>query len=146
MEAFRRMHNRSGRQKHRGTDRFLAVAAGTGHGQILPCAPDGAGGLGADEIGLFSYGEPVKGRAIRTFPAFARALTAATLKVQANQHLHSDDWQRTLYINTLDVGTTDFHISVETKDALVREGERGAENYLKWFGDPGEDPVNRLPG
>ncbi|MDD3545639.1 MAG: patatin-like phospholipase family protein [Kiritimatiellae bacterium] len=100
----------------------------------------------AEEIGLFRYGEPVRGRPIKTFPAFALALTAGMMQVQENQHLHSDDWQRTLYINTLDVGTTDFNISVETKDALVREGERGAENYLKWFGDPGEDPVNRLPG
>ena len=27
------------------------------------------------------------------------------------QHLKSDDWQRTLYINTLDLGTTNFDIS-----------------------------------
>ena len=30
---------------------------------------------------------------------------------QAKQHLHSDDWQRTVYINTLDVGATDFKLS-----------------------------------
>lgn len=100
----------------------------------------------AEEIGLFRYGEPVKGRAIKTFPAFARALTAAMLKVQENQHLHSDDWQRTLYINTLDVGTVDFSLPVETKDALARQGELGATNYLEWFENALEEPVNRLPG
>jgi NTE family protein len=67
------------------------------------------------------------------------------MRVQENQHLHGDDWQRTLYIDTLDVGTTDFDITDAEKAALVREGIRGAERYLRWFEDPAEEPVNRLP-
>ncbi|MGA7878535.1 MAG: patatin-like phospholipase family protein [Desulfoferrobacter sp.] len=98
----------------------------------------------AKEIGLYRYDEPQQGKEIKSFTQYAKALTSAFMQVQENQHLHSDDWQRTLYINTLDVKTTDFDLSDEKKDALVREGIKGAENYFQWFEDPQEQPVNRM--
>ena len=98
----------------------------------------------AEEIGLFRYDEPQKGKDINTFPQYARALITAVMKVQENQHLHSDDWQRTLYINTLDVDTTDFDLSDKKKRELIQQGINGAETYLKWFENPSEKPVNRL--
>ena len=69
---------------------------------------------------------------------------AALMKVQENKHLHSDDWQRTLYINTLDVGTTEFDITPERKAALIEQGIAGAETYLQWFEDTDQVPVNRI--
>lgn len=98
----------------------------------------------AEEIALFRYNEPRPGKQISSFTQYARALITAIMQVQENQHLHSDDWQRTLYINTLDVKATDFHLADKTKNALVREGIKGAENYFRWFEDPAESPVNRL--
>ncbi len=100
----------------------------------------------ADEIAMFRHDEPPKGRPIKTFSNYARALVGSVMKVQENKHLHSDDWQRTLYINTLDVGATDFHISDGKKAALIEQGIKGAENYFKWFEDPIERPVNRIDG
>lgn len=96
------------------------------------------------EIAQFRYDEPLQGESITTFQQYARALMSAVLHVQENQHLHSDDWQRTLYINTLDVRTTDFNISDVKKAALIEQGILGAENYLKWFEDPNEAPLCRL--
>ena len=90
------------------------------------------------------------GRQVRRFTHFARALVSALMKVQENQHLHSDDWQRTLYINTLDVGTTEFDLSAERKAALIEQGRLGAERYLQWFmgeavaAGGAEPAVNRL--
>ena len=49
-----------------------------------------------------------------------------------------------MYINTLDVGTTDFDISDEKKAALVEQGIQGTENYLQWFENTTESPANRL--
>ena len=66
------------------------------------------------------------------------------MNAQEKQHLKSDDWQRTVYINTLDVGTTDFDISAEKKQALVEQGIQGTETYLQWFEEANENPVNRL--
>jgi NTE family protein len=97
------------------------------------------------EIGLYRYDEPLVGRPIRRFDEYAGALVRSLMNVQERVHLHSDDWQRTVYINTLDVRTTDFHITPQRQDALVEQGILGSENYFAWFEDPAESPVNRLP-
>jgi NTE family protein len=97
-----------------------------------------------DEIGLYRYDEPLEGAPIRRFTDYARALVQSLMNVQENVHLHGDDWQRTVYINTLDVRTTDFDLSRERQDALVEQGIIGTENYFAWFEDPEELPVNRV--
>jgi NTE family protein len=97
-----------------------------------------------DEIALYRYDEPLRGKPIKSFQDYARALLQALMNAQEHTHLHSDDWQRTVYLNTLDVRTTDFHISPERQMALLEEGIKGAETYFKWFEDPEESPVNRI--
>ncbi len=97
-----------------------------------------------EDVALFRYNEPRKGKEIKTFPQYANALLSALMQTQENQHLHSDDWHRTIYINTLDVHTTDFDLSDEKKQKLVQQGIEGAETYLKWFEDPKENPMNRI--
>ena len=97
-----------------------------------------------EEIALFRYNEPMQGQPIKRFHHYARALLTAIMNQQEKQHLKSDDWQRTLYINTLDVGTTDFDISDQKKRALIEQGLRGAETYFQWFEDQREQPANRL--
>lgn len=98
------------------------------------------------EIALFRYDEPPLGKPIKSFTDYARALVRSLMTVQENQHLHNDDWQRTLYIDSLDVATTDFDLSDAKKEELVRSGITCAERYLRWFEDPGESPVNRVSG
>jgi len=97
-----------------------------------------------EEIALFRYDEPPKGKPVRKFTEYAKALIGAFLRVQENQHLHGDDWQRTLHIDTLDVGTTDFDLNDEKKAALLHSGIDCAEKYFRWFEDPAETPVNRV--
>ena len=96
------------------------------------------------EIALFRHGEPIQGKPIRRFTDYAKALLTAIMNQQEKQHLKSDDWQRTVYINTLDVGTTDFDISDDEKAALVEQGIQGTETYLHWFENTTESPANRL--
>jgi len=97
-----------------------------------------------EDIGLFRYDEPLEGKPIKNFSDYARRLIGALMNAQENMHLHSDDWARTVYINTLDVGTTDFDVSDQTKQALIEEGIRGTESYFGWFDNQSEAPVNRL--
>ncbi len=99
----------------------------------------------SEEIGLFRYNEPPKHKRINNFTKYALALIGAIMNVQQNQHLHSDDWQRTIYIDTLDVETTDFDLADEKMDALVQSGINGAETYFRWFENPTETPANRIP-
>jgi NTE family protein len=99
----------------------------------------------SEEIGLFRYNEPPKRKRINNFTRYALALIGTIMNVQQNQHLHSDDWQRTIYIDTLDVETTDFNLADEKKDALIQSGIDGAETYFRWFEDTTETPANRIP-
>jgi predicted acylesterase/phospholipase RssA len=97
-----------------------------------------------ESIGVFRYDEPLRAEQIKEFPDYVKALFRSLMRVQENQHLHSDDWQRTLYINTLDVSTTDFDLSDEKKEALIQEGIKGARSYLEWFQNPQNEPVSRI--
>ncbi|WP_423126911.1 patatin-like phospholipase family protein [Gaoshiqia sp. Z1-71] len=95
-------------------------------------------------IAAFRYNEPLEGKPIKNFTDYAKGLMNAIMQVQENQHLYGDDWQRTIYINTLDVKATDFKLTDEKKKALLIQGIDGAENYFSWFDNPDEHPVNRV--
>lgn len=95
-----------------------------------------------EEVASFRYNEPQVNK-IDSFFEYLKALIKTILDSQSNTHLHSDDWQRTIYIDTLGVSTTDFSLSDDKKKALEESGRRGAEEYFKWFDDTGNRPVNR---
>ncbi len=58
----------------------------------------------ASEIGIFRDGAEAPRAQISGFIDYAKALIGTVLDAQNNQHLHSDDWQRTVYIDTLGLG------------------------------------------
>jgi NTE family protein len=90
------------------------------------------------EIDLFrDHAEPPR-RKIGDLFDFAAALVETFYKLQDNYHLHSDDWQRTVYIDTLNVGTFDFSLSSARKQALFDSGRKSAEAYFAWYDD--EEP------
>jgi len=95
------------------------------------------------EIAVFRDGAEPQHAHIKDFFDYVKALLGTLMKVQENQHLHSDDWQRTIYIDTLDVGTLDFKLSDEIKQQLVEQGRKGTETYFTWFDTADKPPVNR---
>jgi NTE family protein len=96
------------------------------------------------EIATFrDQAEPVA-EPIDDFFDYTRNLLKTLVDAQANSHLHSDDWQRTIYIDTLGVKTTEFKITDAKKKALVESGRKGTETYFKWYDDPGSSPANRV--
>ncbi len=97
-----------------------------------------------EEIAVFRDNAEPKHREINDLLDYFSALVESILRVQENQHLHSDDWHRTIYINTLGVGTTDFDLSDSQKMNLVKEGRKAARNYLDWYekNDPNDPPSN----
>ena len=94
------------------------------------------------EIGVFRYGAEKQHYEIDSFIDYAKALMATIMDSQGNTHLHGDDWQRTVYIDTLGVGTTDFDLSNKKKKELEDSGAKGAREYLKWFNSSKSKPVN----
>lgn len=95
------------------------------------------------EIGVFRDGAEPQHVKIEDFFEYIKALVGTVIDAQGNMHLHSDDWQRTVYIDTLGVGTTDFDISDAKKNQLRQSGKKGAAAYLKWFDNPPETPFNK---
>jgi len=94
------------------------------------------------EIAAFRYNEPQVDKIDRFFE-YVNALIKTILESQGNTHLHNDDWQRSIYIDTLGVSTTDFNLSDDLKRQLEESGRKGAEEYFKWFDDPANQPANR---
>lgn len=85
------------------------------------------------EVALFrDQAEPVVHKINDLFD-FIGAVVRTYMDHQNSQHLHTDDWQRTIYIDTLDVGATDFDISKKTKETLVEAGRQGVLEYFKWW-------------
>ena len=72
--------------------------------------------------------------------------------VQENQHLHSDDWCRTIYINTIGVGTTQFDLDDQKKnlgkqknDVLEKEKDEDGDKDSKSEVEEHED-VTQVEG
>jgi NTE family protein len=97
----------------------------------------------AREIGVFRDQAESPRHEIDDFFDFAYALVDTVLNGQENQHLHSDDWQRTIYVDTLGVRTTDFDLDNGKKEALVISGRENTEKYFTWYDDPTSRPANR---
>ncbi len=86
-----------------------------------------------EEISMFrDHAEP-KHHAINDIFDYIFNLVVTMKDAQENTHLHSDDWQRTIYIDTLGVKTTDFDISDQKKEELIKSGKKGVSEYFKWY-------------
>ena len=85
------------------------------------------------EIGIFRDGAEPQHVKIDDFFEYIKALIGTVIDAQGNMHLHSDDWQRTVYIDTLGVRSTDFDISNAKKNQLRQSGKKGASDYFDWY-------------
>ena len=71
------------------------------------------------------------------------SFTPVVGRPHTDTHLHSDDWQRTIYIDTLGVGTTDFDLPDDKKKELEDSGRKGALDYFDWYDSAESNPVNQ---
>lgn len=94
------------------------------------------------EISVFRDQSEPPHRKIDNFFDYTWALISTLIEAQQNAHLHSDDWMRTVYIDTLGVETTDFDLSDARKKALVESGREGTVKYFNWF-DNNEPKANK---
>lgn len=94
------------------------------------------------EIGAFrDQSEPPRYQIDSLF-SYSWHLAETILEAQQNQHLHSDDWQRTIYIDALGVKTTDFDLDQKTKAALVQSGRDFTKKYFDWYDTAKTLPAN----
>ena len=97
------------------------------------------------EVGVFRDAQEPQSHNIENFMDYTMQLIRTILSVQDSQHLHSDDWHRTVYIKTLGVSTTDFDLSASLKKKLIAEGKKSTEDYLSWWRDTGNDLAMNHP-
>jgi len=93
----------------------------------------------AKEIGVFRDGQEPQHHEIDNFLDYTMQLIKTVLSVQDSNHLHEDDWHRTVYINTLGIKTTEFDLNDKQKKELVASGRKATEKYLKWWSDESQD-------
>lgn len=72
-----------------------------------------------EEIAMFRDAAEPPHHEVNDFFDYAKALIHAILNVQENQHLHGDDWHRTVYIDTMGISTTDFDIPDQMTTGLT---------------------------
>jgi NTE family protein len=98
------------------------------------------------EIAAFRYGNVEVINKIEDFFDYTKALFKTALNAQKMGHLHSDDWHRTIYIDTLGIGATDFNIDQAKKERLLKSGEDHTRSYFKWFetAKGKNKPINRI--
>lgn len=93
----------------------------------------------AKEIAVFrNYKEPDH-KKIESLFNYTSCLISAVFNIQSSMHLHSDDWKRTIYVDTLGVSTFDFGINKENKLKLIESGKNCTEKYFEWY-----DKLKRL--
>ena len=94
-----------------------------------------------EEIAMYLQGKaPTK--EINSFFSYTKALVTTLIDFQNNVHLHSDDWQRTIYIDTMGVNSIDFKISDTKKKKLLESGTQYTESYLEWYNND-EEKANK---
>lgn len=100
-----------------------------------------------EEIAVFRDGAGAKREKIENFFDYGWSLIQTLMRSQDNRHLESGDWHRTVYIETLGVGTTEFDLDDETKRRLEKSGREGTLRYFDWYDAniPGDQPLNRPP-
>ncbi|SMB96497.1 NTE family protein [Desulfonispora thiosulfatigenes DSM 11270] len=82
------------------------------------------------EIALFNEGYKPESKCINNLPDFIYKLIQTIMDNQANEHLHSDDKRRTVYIDSVGVGCLSFNISDEIKSNLILSGKRCTQEFF----------------
>ena len=63
---------------------------------------------------------------------YAMSLVEFMHTMANKKHLHKNDWNRTVFIDTLDVNTTDFNISKKKINDLIESGKNGVKKHFDW--------------
>ena len=95
-----------------------------------------------EDITMYLSHKEIVRNQINTFFTYSKALITTLIDFQDNVHLHSDDWQRTVYIDTLGVRAIDFDISDVKKQKLLDSGRQYTEAYLEWYNNE-EEKANK---
>lgn len=75
---------------------------------------------------------------ITNIKSYTGGLVNFMMEMANKVHLHKNDWNRTIFIDTLDVATTDFKLPDSKIHELIESGKKGVRKYFNWRNN---DPV-----
>ncbi len=73
--------------------------------------------------------EPMK---VKNIKQFVVALMNFTMEMVNKKHLHKNDWNRTVFVDSLNVQTTQFSLSKQQIVDLIQSGKVAVDNYFTW--------------
>ena len=73
-----------------------------------------------------------KYRKIGNLIDYAKVLMEFTVEVSVKGHLPKNDWDRTVFVDTLDIGAMDFSISQDKIESLIQQGKVGVQKHFAW--------------
>lgn len=91
------------------------------------------------EIGIGQIDSDEDQYKAQNFFNYVSALTDIIHSFANKRHLDPYDWHRTIRLNTLQIKTTQFDLNDDEKKALMHEGRKATEEYLKNYN---EDRLN----
>ena len=96
-----------------------------------------------EEINVFKHIEEPKHEDINCLVSYMKRLVSTFFNIQLSMHLHSDDWHRTIYIDTLKVSSFDFDIDNLKKEELINKAVECTEKYFDWYDKKDSDAKNK---
>ena len=78
-----------------------------------------------------SFGKEFSRKEVVNFEDYAEALLSSLLSVQEDRHLRSDDWKRTIYVDTAHIRTTQFEMSRDDLEFLIAQGRKGGVKFVR---------------
>jgi len=69
---------------------------------------------------------------IKGIKDYALGLVNFMMEMANKGHLQTNDWNRTIFIDTLDVKTTDFNLTTDKITSLIKSGESCTKDYFTW--------------
>ncbi|OED35707.1 patatin [PVC group bacterium (ex Bugula neritina AB1)] len=98
-----------------------------------------------EKISIFRDKKAPPHKKIDNFSDYITQLLKTLLSAQDNQHLNGDDWHRTIYVDSLDINTTDFDLQESQKKRLIESGKKSAKTYFEWWSDLKTDIAKNHP-
>jgi len=84
----------------------------------------------ADQIDVLKNHMVPTGQNITSVKKYVEAIIDSLMGAMDNYYRTSDDWKRTIFIDTLGIGTTQFNLSLKNKKDLFDSGYKSALEFL----------------
>lgn len=82
---------------------------------------------------------------IKNLKGYAVSLLDFMMETANKAHLQPYDWNRTVFIDTVGVRTSDFSLPQHKIDELIKSGKSAVQKYFDWRMNRSDDPWKSLP-